>query len=644
MSNNKQYKGKSLEEQEALRAILEGTAAHTGKKFFRELVKQLATALDTHSAWITEYIKEEQKLRALAFWVEDRFVEGFEYDIIGTPCEIVVGKKDMLHIPKHVIKLFPDDPDLQKYMAVSYLGTPLLDLDGNVLGNLAVMDTQEMPEKYHNLTLFKIFADRGASELRRIRAEQQLREREGQLSRLFDSAMDAIIEIDSHLTITQVNRAALELFEDGEQKNMLGQSFERYLVAESARKLKNLLNGLQKRPLGKRYLWIPGGFKALAKEGTSFQLEATLSCYEHNRNTYFNLVLRNITDRIKAEKRIDSLSAESEYLREEIDQIHNSDEIIGKSSCMQRVLDEIDQVAGTNAAVLIFGETGTGKELVARAIHGKSRRKDKPLIKVNCASIPESLIESEFFGHEKGAFTGATEQRKGRFALADQGTIFLDEIGELPTELQPKLLRILQEGEFEPVGSSVTRKVDVRIIAATNRNLKKMIREGSFRADLYYRLNVFPIYIPPLRERGKDIMLLAETFIERFSQQIGCIMKPLSEADINWLKSYDWPGNVRELQNIIERAVITSPDGNLDLCRLLSGTIRNRNTSSSTLSDDRVLTSGELKQLERQNMIQALKKTDWQVAGEEGAANLIGIPPSTFSSRMKALDIKRPSE
>lgn len=638
------HNGHPYNEEEALRNILEGTAAHTGKTFFRKLVKHLAEALHTKSAWITEYLEEEQKLRALAFWLDHQFVEGFEYDVKGTPCEYVIGEKDMLHIPKNVIQLFPDDHDLANQKAMSYLGAPLLDLEGNVLGNLAVMDTREMPEKYHDIALFKIFADRGASELRRIRIEQQLREREGQLSRLFDSAMDAIIEIDPNLNITQVNRAALELFEDGDRKKMLGQSFEQHLSPESTQKLKNLLHGLRNRPPGQRFLWIPGGLKARGKKGKPFQFEATLSCYEHKRNTYYNLILRNVTDRIEAEKRIDLLSAESEYLREEIEQIHNPDEIIGQSRCMRKVLEDIDQVAPTHATVLISGETGTGKELVARAIHAKSKRKDKPLIKVNCASIPENLIESEFFGHEKGAFTGATEQRKGRFALADSGTIFLDEIGELPPGLQPKLLRVLQEGEFEPVGSSKTQKVNIRVITATNRDLKRMIREGTFRADLYYRLNVFPIHVPPLRSRGVDILLLAQTFIERFSQQTGQMIKPLSEVDKYRLKSYDWPGNVRELQNIIERAVITSRDGILNLIQVLSGTSDEDEAISTQDLTNRILTVDELQQEERQNMIRALEATGWKVAGKNGAARLIGIPPSTFSSRMKALDIKRPPD
>jgi transcriptional regulator with GAF, ATPase, and Fis domain len=306
-------------------------------------------------------------------------------------------------------------------------------------------------------------------------------------------------------------------------------------------------------------------------------------------------------------------------------------------------LRDISEVAGTDASVLILGETGTGKELIARAIHRNSRRGEKPLIKVNCAAIPGSLIESELFGHEQGAFTGATKKREGRFALADGGTIFLDEIGELPVELQVKLLRVLQEGEFEPVGSSRTQKVDARVIAATNRDLKQATQEGKFREDLYYRLNVFPIELPPLRERGDDIGLLAENFARRFANRMGRAIESLSEDCIRRLKSYGWPGNVRELQNVIERAVITSRDGRLNLDRALpeSGKVAASETVSPEDTVRRVRTAKELEALERTNLIAALETTGWRVAGENGAAQLLGMKPTTLSSRMKALGIER---
>ena len=252
-------------------------------------------------------------------------------------------------------------------------------------------------------------------------------------------------------------------------------------------------------------------------------------------------------------------------------------------------------------------------------------------------------IESEFFGHEQGAFTGATKKRDGRFALADGGTIFLDEVGELPIDLQVKLLRVLQEGEFEPVGSSQTRKVDVRVLAATNRDLQQAIRDGKFREDLYYRLNVFPIDLPPLRERGDDISLLASTFASKFAQRMGRFIEPLSEDCLRRLKAYSWPGNVRELQNVIERAVITSRDGRLNLDRALpeSGRVTATEALSSEGTARRVRTAKELEALERTNLMDALEATGWRVAGENGAAQLLGMKPTTLSSRMKALGVER---
>jgi transcriptional regulator with GAF, ATPase, and Fis domain len=294
--------------------------------------------------------------------------------------------------------------------------------------------------------------------------------------------------------------------------------------------------------------------------------------------------------------------------------------------------------------VLLTGETGTGKELFARAIHEASGRSRRPLVKVNCAAIPANLIESELFGHERGAFTGATQRREGRFSLADGGTIFLDEVGELPLELQPKLLRVLQEGEFEPVGSSRTKSVDVRVVSATNVDLDQAVKEGAFREDLYYRLNVFPIRLPPLRERGDDVVLLAEAFARRFARRSGRSLLPLGDADARRLEAYHWPGNVRELQNVIERAVITSRDGRLNLARALPlpEGAPHAAESGGGETPGRLLTEAEVRELERENLRRALERAGWKVSGDGGAAGLLGVSPSTLSSRMKALGLRRP--
>ena len=629
----------------ALRKILEGTATETGEQFFKALVENLAAALNTHGAWVTEYFPESRRLKALAFWMGGQWLKDWEMVVNGTPCERVIDERCLIHIPDNLLEIYAEDPDVQAVGAASYMGMPLPDLDGKILGHLAVLDLRPMPPEPRAQALFQIFAARAAAELRRMRAEAQVREREQKLGRLVGSAMDAIIELDQHLKINQVNPAAEKVL--GASAMLLtGQTFTHFLAPDSREKLARLIIDLDTRPEGQRSLWIGGGLTATVHGGESFQAEATLSRFDVKREPFYTLVLRNVNDRLQAERKIESLTIEAEYLREELNELIGADEIIGRSDALLRVLDDVKEVAGTDATVLILGETGTGKELVARAIHLASGRRDKPLIKVNCAAIPATLMESEFFGHEQGAFTGATKKRDGRFALAHGGTIFLDEIGELPLDLQAKLLRIIQEGEFEPVGSSQTRKVDVRVIAATNRDLEKLLRAGQFREDLFYRLNVYPIKLPPLRERPDDIGMLATAFARNFARRMGRRLVPLSDDCVRRLQAYNWPGNVRELQNIIERAVITSHDGHLNLDRALPESVNAAAAALGPVVADKptaqhVRTAKELEELERSNIIAALKAAEWRVAGEKGAAQLLGVKPTTLGSRMKALNIER---
>jgi PAS domain S-box-containing protein len=632
------------DEVRALRIIMEGTAGETGGEFFKSLVKNLARALDTRGAWVTEYLHESKRLNSLAFWLSGEWVEEYIYDISGTPCELVVENKDIFLVPENVIELFPRDPDLRPMGAVSYMGVPLLDLDGSVLGHLAVLDSKPMPDQSRLRTIFRIFAARASAELRRIRAERDVREREEKLGRLVDSAMDAIIELNNMLEINMMNPAAEKLFKSGMIESK-GRSFLDNLGNDSGEKLRGLVSELALLPEGRRYIWVAGGLTGKLADGRLFKAEATISQFEMRRKRFYTVILRNINDRLEAESRIKQLADEADYLREEISSLQNFGDVIGESKALRAVLRSVRQVAGTDATVLIYGETGTGKELIARAIHAESGRSGKPLITVNCAAIPSALIESEFFGHEKGAFTGATAKREGRFALASGGTIFLDEIGELPLDLQSKLLRVLQEGEYEPVGSSKTRKTDVRVIAATNRDLRECVKEGKFREDLYYRLSVFPIELPPLRERGEDIIMLARLFAERFAKRMGTALKPFTREQIDGLMSYGWPGNVRELQNVIERAVITSKQGSINLERALpeadSDSAR-KTRGVETAERKRVLTQREMEELERQNIVAALEQTGWRVSGESGAASLLGLPPTTLASRIKALGIMRP--
>ena len=325
----------------------------------------------------------------------------------------------------------------------------------------------------------------------------------------------------------------------------------------------------------------------------------------------------------------DQLQAENIYLREEIRLEHNFEEIIGRNQLLKYMLFKVEQVAPTDTTVLILGETGTGKELIARAIHHASFRKKRSLVKINCAALPAHLIESELFGHEKGAFTGAHARQIGRFELANGGTIFLDEIGELSLELQAKLLRVLQDGEFERLGNPKTMTVDTRVIAATNRMLEAEVQAGRFRQDLYYRLNVYPLSVPPLRERPDDIPLLVQAFVQRFNKKLGKEIVTIPRTTIHALQQYPWPGNIRELENVIERAVITSQDRTLriELPKLkLSLTAKTK----------------QLDEVERNHILQILEETNWKISGDNGAATILGLPPSTLRSRMQKLGIKRP--
>jgi transcriptional regulator with GAF, ATPase, and Fis domain len=323
------------------------------------------------------------------------------------------------------------------------------------------------------------------------------------------------------------------------------------------------------------------------------------------------------------------LEAENLYLRHELKSTSSFGEIIGESDVLKHILYRVEQVAPMDTTVLLEGETGTGKELFARAIHQKSTRSNKPMITVNCASLPASLIESELFGHEKGAFTGALQKRIGRFELADGGTLFLDEVGEIPIELQAKLLRVLQEGEIERIGSQKAKKVDVRVIAATNRDLEQEISKDRFRKDLFYRLNVYPITIAPLRDRTDDIPLLVDHFVKRFNQKLGKNITRIPRKAMGELKLYDWPGNIRELENIIERAMILSKTSTLKVEKL---------KIPVQASDEKLQT---LVDHEREYIIKVLDQTMWRINGDKGAANILDMHPETLRSRMRKLGIKR---
>jgi len=340
------------------------------------------------------------------------------------------------------------------------------------------------------------------------------------------------------------------------------------------------------------------------------------------------------------------LELHNTYLLEEVAQANAFGELIGQSAALRHIVSQIDLVAPTEASVLILGDTGTGKELVAREIHRRSPRRERPLVRVNCASIPKELFESEFFGHVKGAFTGALKDRAGRFDTAEGGTLFLDEIGEVPLEMQGKLLRALQEKRYERVGEDRTRQADVRVIAATNRDLKKDVAVGRFREDLYYRLNVFPIQVVPLRERKEDIPLLASHFVELSVKELRCARPRLTRAGVTSLQNYDWPGNVRELRNVLQRAVILARGGPLHFDLPVAGSSPGSISPTpkpAAVAEGEFLTEAEMQRRDRANLLTILNKTAWKVKGADGAAELLGVKPTTLLARMKKMGLQRPA-
>ncbi len=641
-----------------LRAMVEDIAHATGKDFLQSLVKNLAQAIRVPYAFVAEFARAKTRVRTIAYWSKDHFQDDVEWDLAGTPCEeVVLGQ--LCHHPSGVCQLFPDDRPLTELGIESYLGIPLKDADGNVLGHLAVFDERPMPEELRTLFVFKIFAARAAAELQRVRLNEALKESEQRFRDLFDEAPIAYVFEDTETRFVKANQAAMKLLglKPDDVPGTIGMSLvapdqttQERIQEAFADIQKGHERSLPELELRRKDNGQPVWVQFWSRPEPDGKLTRTM--------------ILDITDRVLAERERVRLQQQSLYLQEEIKADRNFEEIIGRSVALATVLDQVRAVAPTDASVLIQGETGTGKELIARAIHASSRRREKPLIKVNCAALPGGLVESELFGHEKGAFTGAIARRIGRFELADGGTIFLDEIGELPMEIQAKLLRVLQEQELDRIGGRAPIRVNVRVIAATNRDLMMATRQKEFREDLYYRLNVFPIQLPPLRERIGDVPLLAYYFLGRFVSQLGKRIAGIHPTTIEALVKYSWPGNIRELENVMERAVILARGEMLEIdpvvlnCHTLSpqrpSLVRaasriDRDVHVSDLRDENAETLATntmertLEEVERNHICAVLEQTNWRIEGERGAAHVLGLHPNTLRSRMKKLGIVRPS-
>lgn len=631
-------------------AIAEGTATATGEEFFRLLARLAAQSLGARYAFVAETLNENES-QSLAYWEGADYGTGFSYRFPGTPCQRV-AQGYTCSTSSGLWQKYPEDKWLEQIGAESYIGVPMKNARGETLGHIAVLHTEPMEASEEDIAVLKIFAARGCSELERMRAFQKLQQRvqesEERLRDLFEEAPIAYVHEGLDSKFIRVNRAAMRIL--GIAPEEVAGTYGKSFVPDTPEARQRLKQAFEAMGRGTDK---DGVVLELRRKDNGQPIWIQWWSQPAPDRSYTRTMFIDITERVLMEREKARLEAQNTYLQEEIRNEHNFNEIVGRSPALLEVLQQVEQIARIDSTVLILGETGTGKELIARAIHDRSERRNRALVKVNCGAISAGLVESELFGHVKGAFTGAISNRDGRFKLADGGTIFLDEVGELPLETQVKLLRVLQEQEFEPIGSSRTIKVNVRVVAATNRDLEQQVREGKFRADLYYRLNVVPLRVPPLRERVNDLPLLVTFFVQKCASKLGKHIKAVSEEAMQQLTCYQWPGNIRELQNVIERAVILSPGDQLVLAeKLRAPTLEIATRQTPPLPRDEASRSapipvGEetcsLEDAERRHIESALNRSNWMIEGERGAAKLLNLNPSTLRSRMQKLNIRRPA-
>jgi formate hydrogenlyase transcriptional activator len=618
-----------------LELLVAGTARETGAAFFAALVRHLADATETRHACVAEVLSPD-RARILACWSTDPIIELGEVALAGA-----AGTDVIRGAPVSIASSAADRYPWTTRETAGYAGVPLRAADGTVIGHLCVFDEAPFSLDERRRALLEIFAARAAGELDRRRIERRLLENEVRLEDLFDEAPIAYVQEDFESRFIRANHEALRILglRPDQVMGMVGKT----LVADTpdAQRTVNEAFGSVSRGTNTSGIVLE---MRRADTGEPFWIQWWSK--PDPSGAYTRTMFVDITDRILAEREQSRLRAQNTYLQEEIKSVHNFEEIIGASSGLLKVLDDVTRVAQTGATVLVLGETGTGKELIARAIHSTSQRADKPFIKINCAALPAGLVESELFGHEKGAFSGALQRRIGRFELANGGTIFLDEIGEVPVDVQVKLLRVLQEREFERVGSNQTIRTDVRMIAATNRDLPAAVAAGSFRSDLFYRLNVFPISLPPLRERSGDIPLLVKFFVQKYGPRVGRRVDEIDPATMERLVHYPWPGNIRELENITERALILATGNVLtidpELLPISSGA--RPHPPAPAVVERADSDGGDLASVQRDHILNTLRKTNWVIEGARGAASALGMKPATLRHRMKKLGISRATD
>jgi formate hydrogenlyase transcriptional activator len=635
------------EQLDELHHLAAAAARARGDELFPALASYVAKALNASEAMISQVLDADH-VRTIAVFAHGAAEPNFDYALAGTPCkEVLEGKT--VHYAAGLADRFPHTS--QGYEG--YFGVPLMGSKGEILGHLCVYDASALEVSPRQKLFCEIFAGRAAGELQRLAVERQLRESEDRFRDLFDEAPIAYVHEGLDSKFIRANRTAMRVLglTAADLPTMYGKSLAPD-TPDAQRRLKEAFESVGKGTD------TSGVILELKRKNDGKHIFIQWWSRPDPGGTYTRTMFVDITERVLMEREQARLQAQNRYLQEEIKSVHNFEEIIGASSGLVKVLDNVRRVAPTDATVLISGETGTGKELIARAIHSAGRRADRPFIKLNCAALPTALVESELFGHERGAFSGAVAKREGRFELANGGTIFLDEIGELGLDVQAKLLRVLQEQEFERVGSSSTIKVDVRIVAATNRDLRKAVRDGEFREDLYYRLSVFPVELPPLRARAEDIPLLVQFFAQKYAPRVGRRIDGVDPDTLIALSRYPWPGNIRELENLVERALILNTASVLKIApEMLSvhdgaqhAEIAAAATGMHRLPvfpvppptaelDDTENTG--LHHVQRAHILRVLNATHWVIEGNSGAALKLGMKPATLRHRMKKLGIAR---
>jgi PAS domain S-box-containing protein len=610
--------------EEAISTLVQ-VRADSSENFFASMAIQLAKCLEADCTLIGELIEgEEDKVRTIGVCGQGVIAENFTYDLAHTPCEGVMGQGSCSYVAG-VAEMFPKDVLLKQMRVEGYAGTPLRDSQGRPIGIMAALYTRPLANAKFAEMILQLFSTRTAAEIERKRTEEALRQSEERFRVAIKNSPIAVFNQDRDLRYTWIYNSQFPL-PDSEK---LGKTLGELLDPAEAAHITEVRRRVLETGVGARdeMRVTFGGKKRYLDTTIEPVLNAAGAVIGITGASMDVTALREASEQLREAKK--KLTEEKLYLEQEINAEMGFGEIIGQSKALQAVMEQVGKVAACDATVLLLGETGTGKELVARAIHWLSLRTGNSFIKLNCAAIPSGLLESDLFGHEKGAFTGAVSKKIGRLELADKGTLFLDEIGEISLSLQPKLLRVLQDREFERLGGTQTLKVDFRLIAATNRDLSDSVRENEFRSDLYYRLNVFPIRVPPLRERREDIRFLVEHFVQKFARRMKKSITSIPKRTIDALMGWEWPGNVRELENFIERSVILT-QGSV----LVSPLSELKPTTAEEKSVDE-----SLEATEREHILRALRESHGQIGGLKGAAMRLGLKRTTLQSKLKHFGI-----